>query len=106
MATRAEQPFVGRQAEAALLARHHAAATDGSGRIVLITGEAGIGKTRIVEEVLGAAGTSRVAWGRCHEGGGAPAFWPWTEALRPVMEQRIRAHTDGARLVERFAALG
>jgi hypothetical protein len=28
------------------------------------------------------------------------------EALRPVIEQRIRAHADGARLVERFAALG
>lgn len=85
MASRAEQPFVGRQSEAAVLARHHAAAADGSGRVVLITGEAGIGKTRVVEEVLGPPGTPRVAWGRCHQGGGAPAFWPWVEALRPLV---------------------
>jgi len=28
------------------------------------------------------------------------------EALRPVMEERIRAHADGSRIAERFAALG
>jgi len=98
MASRPEQPFVGRQGEAALLARHHAAATDGSGRIVLVTGEAGIGKTRIVEEVLGAPGTAGVAWGRCHEGGGAPAFWPWTEALRPLLAAAPEARLRGALL--------
>jgi len=95
MSLRGEQPFVGRQAEAALLARHHAAASDGSGRVVLITGEAGIGKTRMVEEVIGAPGTAGVAWGRCHDGAGAPAFWPWIEALRPLVGRtapdRLRA---------------
>ena len=77
--------FVGRRSESATLARHWAAAGDGAGRIVLVTGEAGIGKTRVVEEVIGAPGTPRVWWGRCREGGGAPAFWPWLEALRPVI---------------------
>ena len=85
MASRGEQPFVGRAAESAALARHHAAACDGAGRIVLVTGEAGIGKTRVVEEAIGGPGTPGVSWGRCHEGGGAPAFWPWIEALRPVL---------------------
>ncbi|MBY0273759.1 AAA family ATPase, partial [Candidatus Binatia bacterium] len=83
-------PFVGRRSEAAALARHRAAAGDGAGRIVLVTGEAGIGKTRVVEEVVGPPGTARVSWGRCHEGGGAPAFWPWLEALRPILASQPR----------------
>jgi hypothetical protein len=44
-------------------------------------GEPGIGKTRLAEE-LPAAATSRgtlVSWGRCWEGEGAPAFWPWVQ---------------------------
>jgi DNA-binding winged helix-turn-helix (wHTH) protein len=50
----------------------------------LLLGEAGIGKTRCAEELAGqarAAGLS--AWlGRCLEGEGTPAFWPWIQILR------------------------
>ena len=107
-------PFVGRRSESAVLARHRAAAADGAGRIVLVTGEAGIGKTRVVEEVIGAPGTPRVSWGRCREGGGAPAFWPWLEALRPVIaatpRERLRealgfGGAELARLVPELADL-
>ncbi|MEW6271635.1 MAG: ATP-binding protein, partial [Thermodesulfobacteriota bacterium] len=85
MPARDGSPFVGRAAERAALERHHAAACDGAGRFVLVTGEAGIGKTRLVEEAIGPPGTPGVAWGRCREDRGAPAFWPWIEVLRPLL---------------------
>ena len=32
----------------------------------------------------------RVAWGRCWEGGGAPAYWPWVQVLRSLVVQQDR----------------
>src|SRR5262249_48906720 len=52
--------------------------------LALLAGEPGIGKTRTAEE-LGALAREHgadVLWGRCYEGDGAPAFWPWVQALR------------------------
>src|SRR5262245_33221683 len=48
-------PFVGRTDELALLKRSMNESASGRGRIVFIEGEAGIGKTRLVEEVLAGA---------------------------------------------------
>lgn len=61
-----------------------AIARPGHGRLVLITGDPGIGKTRLCDELsrqAEARGTP-VLWGHCWEGGGAPPFWPWVQALR------------------------
>ena len=84
---RAEHPdqvaFVGRRAERAELGGALDSALGGQGKLVLVAGEAGIGKTRLAEE-LGAEARSRearVTWGRCREGT-APAYWPWRQALR------------------------
>ena len=85
---RAEHPdrvgFVGRGAERVELGAALDSALGGQGRLVLIAGEAGIGKTRLVEELCAEARSreARVAWGRCREGAGAPAYWPWRQALR------------------------
>ena len=88
VARRAEQPdrvaFVGRDAERASLVAALDRALGGQGQLVLVAGEAGIGKTRIAEELCADArahGTP-IAWGRCHEGEGAPAYWPWQQVLR------------------------
>jgi DNA-binding SARP family transcriptional activator len=56
----------------------------GHGRIALVGGEPGIGKTRLAEELAGRARELgvRVLVGRCWEVGGAPAYWPWVQALR------------------------
>jgi DNA-binding SARP family transcriptional activator len=56
-------------------------------RVVLVEGEPGIGKTRLVEELAAAAtaaGTG-VLWGRAFEGGATPAFWPWLPPLRTLV---------------------
>jgi DNA-binding CsgD family transcriptional regulator len=80
----ATTPFVGREAELAALTADLEAAAAGRGRVVLLAGEPGIGKTRLAEE-LAAQATARgvlVLWGRCWEGEGAPAFWPWVQVVR------------------------
>jgi predicted ATPase len=62
-------------------------AIGGRGQLVLLTGDPGIGKTRLAD-ALGTEARRRgaaVAWGRCWEGGGAPAYWPWTQSLRAVL---------------------
>jgi DNA-binding SARP family transcriptional activator len=76
--------FVGRERELALLEDALAGARAGRGGLVLLSGEAGIGKSRLTEELAGLASTrgARVLWGRCWEAGGAPAYWPWVQALR------------------------
>jgi hypothetical protein len=57
-------------------------AREGRGGIVLLVGEPGIGKSRLVEEVARMAAGAEVLWGRAWEAGGAPAYWPWTQVLR------------------------
>lgn len=79
-----ERPFVGRAAELGDLRAALASAAGGCGRIVLIGGEPGIGKTRLAAELAAEAEARGVAvwWGRCWEDGTAPVFWPWNAALR------------------------
>lgn len=76
-------PFVGRDRELADLIAALDAATGGRGGIHLVSGEAGIGKTRLVHELAGiaAARGACVLNGRCYEGDGAPAYAPWMSAL-------------------------
>lgn len=79
-------PFVGRAEGMATIEAAVAAAAGGHGSLVLVAGEAGIGKTRLATEALRARADGRlVLWGSCAEGDGAPPFWPWTEALRPLV---------------------
>ena len=76
-------PFAGRldQLEGLTLAWKEAA--EGARRAVLVSGEPGIGKTRLVTEAVRGAHDhgSIVLWGRCDEELGAP-FGPFAEALR------------------------
>lgn len=61
----------------------------GTGTLLLLSGEPGIGKTLLSDHAAdGAArGGATVAWGRCWEAGGAPAYWPWIEVFRAVGEE-------------------
>ena len=76
--------FVGRETEMTELLSLLAGARSGSGALVLIGGEPGIGKSRLAEELAGRAQErgDRVLVGRCWEAGGAPPYWPWVQALR------------------------
>jgi DNA-binding SARP family transcriptional activator len=79
--------LVGREEQLAVLDASLAGAAAGRGRLVLVAGEPGIGKTRLAEEATrrAAARDLRVAWGRCYEGEGAPAFWPWVQVMRELL---------------------
>ncbi|GAA1262361.1 LuxR family transcriptional regulator [Sphaerisporangium rubeum] len=86
-ATMVSPVFVGRQEELAALAEAVAEARTGTPRFALVGGEAGVGKTRLVEEAARAASRSgiRVLTGHCVELGpeGLP-FAPVAEALRTL----------------------
>ena len=80
----ARTPFVGRGDEIALLANRWAAVRDGEGRFVLATGEAGIGKSRLIEEFRSRIKGDPHLW---IETGGAPlvantSFHPVIQLLR------------------------
>ncbi|MFC4694866.1 BTAD domain-containing putative transcriptional regulator [Geodermatophilus arenarius] len=87
--------FIGRPGELAALAAAWAAAGAGRGTAVVVTGEPGIGKTRLVEAFAARAGAA-VRWGRCAEIGGAPPYWPWQQVLGGLPEAALGADT-GAR---------
>jgi len=73
--------LLGRDSELAALRGWIGDAVAGRGRVVLVTGEPGIGKTRLAQE-LATLADSAVVWGRCAETAGAPPFWPWLEVVR------------------------
>ena len=75
-------PLLGRARELGALRGWLDDARSGHGRLVLCIGEAGIGKTRLCQELAGLAAGERLAWGRCVDTDGAPPFWPWREVLR------------------------
>ncbi|HEY3263789.1 MAG TPA: AAA family ATPase [Actinomycetota bacterium] len=68
-----EGVFVGRERELAELVASLDEAFGGRGRLVLLSGEPGIGKRRLADELAGRAASRglRVLWGRCWEAGGA-----------------------------------
>jgi DNA-binding CsgD family transcriptional regulator/tetratricopeptide (TPR) repeat protein len=84
----ARVPFVGRDEELAGLAERLAGARQGAGGIVLIAGEPGIGKTRLVSELAERARATgwRVLTGRAYQAEGLPPFLPFVEALRGHIE--------------------
>jgi AAA ATPase-like protein len=92
------RPFVGRDQELADLAAALEEAASGHGSLVLVTGEPGIGKSRLMSELarVGAQRGVRVATGRCWEEGGAPPYWPWIQVIRSLggdLEKLVTRHS-------------
>jgi predicted ATPase len=78
--------LVGREREWATLGEALAAALAGHGGLVLIGGEAGIGKTTLAERALAEAQQrgAMVLVGRCYDLSETPPYGPWAEALARV----------------------
>ena len=79
-------PLVGREPLLGRLLAALDATTGGRGRIVLLEGEAGVGKTRLLDAVGDAARSRglRVLRGGCRKDGG-PAFAPWSQVLEDLL---------------------
>jgi hypothetical protein len=76
--------FVGRAPALSRLLATIEEAASGPARLVLVAGEAGIGKTTLIGEATARSGLL-VAWGTCADSERAPAFWPWTSAVRGLL---------------------
>jgi DNA-binding SARP family transcriptional activator/tetratricopeptide (TPR) repeat protein len=87
-----EPPLVGRQRDLARLMEALDGALAGRGRLVVLIGEAGAGKSRLVSELTANATRrlGRVLVGRCYETERILPFAPWVDALRSgrVVEER------------------
>jgi DNA-binding SARP family transcriptional activator len=88
----APAPLVGRARELNALLSGLEQVLAGRGALFLLAGEAGIGKSRLSDELARRARErgARVLVGRCWEAGGAPAYWPWVQALRAHVRDRDR----------------
>jgi DNA-binding SARP family transcriptional activator len=85
-----EEIFVGRQLELRRLKEALASARASQGRLVLVAGEMGIGKSHLVRRLAAEvkADGQEVIWGRVWEEDGAPPYWPWLMIMRQLLESR------------------
>ena len=90
--------FVGREREIATLTAALVSAVAGSGKICMLVGEPGIGKSRTAQEfaTIAAGRGALVLWGRCYEGSGAPPYWPWIQIVRAYVETHEPAELRAA----------
>jgi tetratricopeptide (TPR) repeat protein len=89
--------IVGRLRELELLSRVVAAAEAGAGGVALVEGDAGIGKTSLIEALASRTAGAAVVRGRAWEEGGAPPAWPWREVAAA-----LNASVDWDGALDRF----
>ena len=89
----ARDVFVGREREMDTLRASLEETLAGQGRAVVVLGEPGIGKTRLVTELTPYAQVRgmRILIGHCPDSDGAPPYWPWVQIVRTyVIDSDIR----------------
>ncbi|MGZ4613088.1 MAG: ATP-binding protein, partial [Kineosporiaceae bacterium] len=99
-------PLFGRHAELARLREVLAEARTGTGSVVLLAGEAGIGKSRLAGRVADEARDDgvRVVSGRTTEDDAAPPHWPWLQVLAQIgRDDLLLARAGADPQAERFA---
>jgi DNA-binding CsgD family transcriptional regulator len=101
MATR--NALVGRRAELERLAQSLDSARQGNGSVLLLAGEAGVGKTRLAEDLAGSSDCV-VLWGRAVHGGASP-YGPMVAALRSYLRTRPDGLSDCGPLRPHLALL-
>ncbi len=104
-------PFVGRVLERAVLAEQVNAARVARGHVSLVVGEAGAGKSRLLDELreLATAQSLRVVVGRCDAYGGSTPFLPFVDAAHDLLglpsggtaAERHEAAVSGVRRIDR-----
>ena len=110
-------PFVGRKDESRDLQRHLNAAVAGECQFVFVSGEAGVGKTRLLDDLekIAHARQIRVLHGRCVEQDGSFPYYGFCEAIQEYFRQKESASSGevradfsdlGADLVALFPTLG
>ena len=99
--------MVGRELELAVLQQATARLEAGSGSVAVVIGDAGVGKSRLVEEAFKGPATQTIdlLWGRCLSYGNAIPYHLWLELLRgtariptdvpnEIVDARLRAWID------------
>lgn len=92
-------PFIGREAQQRAIAEVLARAQSSVGAVVVLTGAAGIGKTRLADEASTAAGSSfALVSAACGPAGTMPSLWPWRQVLGDLLRRdgglRARAEEE------------
>jgi DNA-binding CsgD family transcriptional regulator/tetratricopeptide (TPR) repeat protein len=79
--------FVGRRGELGAAHSRLRTAADGTGQVVLVYGEPGIGKTRLAQEIaeLATSDGMPVCWGRAVKDEGSPPYWPFRQVVRELV---------------------
>jgi DNA-binding winged helix-turn-helix (wHTH) protein len=92
-----QKPFVGRERVLAELASALVDADAGQGNACLLTGEPGIGKTRVLEVFTDApsARGAFVAWAHCRDSEETPPLWPFAQILRQLRRWRAKHEESG-----------
>jgi DNA-binding SARP family transcriptional activator len=100
---RAARPLLGRENELAVLEAGLEDALAGRGRLFVVVGAPGAGKSHFGDEVASRAKArgANVRWGRGWHGGGAPAYWPWRDAFRELPEHDAADSESRFRYFER-----
>ncbi|MGX1849645.1 BTAD domain-containing putative transcriptional regulator [Streptomyces sp. NPDC055299] len=107
----AASPFTGRSQELQRLTAAAASALAGHGHVAGVLGPAGVGKTRLLLELVPRLGTPRagqdgpdqedagleVIWSHCFLGEGVPPYWVWTQILRRLSTTRPDAFREAAK---------
>lgn len=105
----AQSPFTGRSEELLRLTAAAASALAGHGHVAGVLGPAGVGKTRLLLELVprleaacpgqdGAGqGGLEVIWSHCFLGEGVPPYWLWTQILRRLSTTRPDAFREAAK---------
>ncbi|MGY1723909.1 BTAD domain-containing putative transcriptional regulator [Blastococcus sp. SYSU DS0533] len=83
--------LVGRRAELDQVRAVAERVAGGRSAVVVVEGEAGIGKTRLAGAIADGARLLGwpVAWSRCADDTGAPALWPWTQVLEQLDQPEL-----------------
>lgn len=88
--------LIGRHREWRAASEILARVAEGVGAVLLVAGEAGIGKTALAEEFYLAARRDgwRTAWATCAHGAALPGLWPWQRILSALEGEDARVAVE------------